>query len=475
MARSIQSQVLVAVVSVWWLTALQASAHEATCAATGNCLAASPATEDTENRRQTQTAINADADGDLELSLLQTQTAINGHSSDTAIAVHKEDATSIAAKKQKVLDLYPLKKDKNAALKKHAQMPLPVAPGQVDAGALEVAVFVPDIGTMCFQGADENQGIYPADHRASPLNSFCAHATWDVGAICADRGFPLLAVEHDACWPELSIWVSRNTTNVNEELNALRQQSVDSITSYTSSHNLPYEFGASWVACSGGPSCSATPVPANAVMWWGANRAYSPEECIGIMDAVVPTIASVTPNIASLTPTNNHICWEGPYDYLMDIANRLSQVPAAAEALFANAPSLVQPITCAARGFASVRDHRDECWMNSAKTMRVETEDDDMGAWVFGGPGWSLRNSLMEYDVQHGLPEFHSIELYTCHVCEPGGANVDRGMLVVLSGILFDGRFTPEYCAGITAGIGQLTAGNTTRHLTAGNATRAHR
>jgi hypothetical protein len=253
----------------------------------------------------------------------------------------------------------------------------------------------------------------------------------------------------------MSVYVLANNTDVTATLTEIREASVAAISSYASAHNIAYEFAVRWVSCSaaGAGGCSTDPPsdPA-AIRWWGANRTYSALECAATIESVVTTLADAAPEpMGSLVPDSGLVCYQGLPGYLQDALDRIRETP---ERLYFS-HSTVEVATCASRGYRTTRDPRDECWPESTKMMRTETEELDMMGFVMGPPGIGLRNTLLAYDAANSRPEFATIDLVTCYVCEVGGANRDRGMLNTNSGSAYIPRYSASFCANAisTAGL----------------------
>jgi hypothetical protein len=252
------------------------------------------------------------------------------------------------------------------------------------------------------------------------------------------------------------MYVRANNTDVSATLTELREASIAAIASYASAHNVDYEFAARWVTCSaaGAGGCSTEPfypLIGSTRRWWGANRTYSARECTETIASVVSTLAAASPEpVGSLVTDSGVVCNEGPMGYLQDALDRIRETPMGLLYLY----SSVENATCASRGYRTTRDPRDECWPESTKTMRTETEELDMGAFVMGPPGIGLRNTLLAYDARHNLPEGTSIDLVSCHVCELGGANRDRGMIHTMSGSAYSSRYSATFCADVLANAG---------------------
>jgi hypothetical protein len=252
----------------------------------------------------------------------------------------------------------------------------------------------------------------------------------------------------------MSVYVRANNTDITATLNEIREESVATISAYASSHNIDYEFAVRWVSCSaaGAGGCSTEPPSdPDAMRWWGANRTYSMSECAETIETVVSTLAAAAPEpMGSLVPDSGLVCNEGPPGYLQDALDRIRETPMRFYYMY----STVEIATCASRGYRTTRDPRDECWPETAKMMHTENEEAEMQGFVMGPPGVGLRNTLLAYDALHELPEFTAIDLVTCHVCELGGANRDRGMLRTLSGSAYTPIYTSSYCANAISNAG---------------------
>lgn len=306
-----------------------------------------------------------------------------------------------------------------------------------------IGSFIPTGGSVCFQGPHYESMLCIAGPRANPGAAITSHTGVQDDVTCAELGFPQLAMERDTCWPTMSIYAAEGA-NVTSALADFRAGSMGIVADYADHRGIDHAFTFRWNTCELCSSCDGCDVSS----WWGDTQSYSPAECATIRAEVGPILQRASGlQMGALISDAGGMCFEGQYDYMAAALGRVMETPMYAMFTQQN----LQASTCAALGYDSVRDARNEIWPDAMTCMRSATEAQDMGNWIAGGPGNDIYSTCAAYDTEHGLPDDNCLEWVTCHVCEPGGANRDRGMLVTMEGAYYDDRFSDEFCAEVLA------------------------
>jgi hypothetical protein len=292
----------------------------------------------------------------------------------------------------------------------------------VDARATP-AHFIPESGTVCFEGETEKSVTSSVSmFRAGPLATFSPHAA-ALNKSCKEAGFPKLISKNDTCWPDKSMW-TKEELDVNQVLTELRARNMAEINSFADRRGISSEYAVAWATCQGGCGQGA----ATGFRWWGADKQYSPMECITAVNSILPTLRKAS-KVGSFIADSASMCWEGPLDYMKTVLRDTQRTPGPGD-MFKNAT--VQEKTCSELGYDDLRDPRDECWPEASKLTKANTPDSPMLSgfsmlgWVMGPDSYLQKMEVT--DVAYGFPNGTSTDLASCN-CQKGGANRDRGML----------------------------------------------
>jgi hypothetical protein len=308
---------------------------------------------------------------------------------------------------------------------------------QAESTAKDVNSFIPEAGTVCFEGPYMGMMAYISGDRAGPLATITAHTAVQYGMTCEQSGFTKLVSSHDACWNGCSMW-TKDTADVNQTLAEFRARNRKEVHAYADRRGVDRDFAMKWATCNGG--CSGG--PQTGFRWWGADRIYNKSECDDfIHHELMPTLRAVaTPQVGSFLTDGGGLCFEGSFDYMNKTLSSTKRT-VVGEMMFRHAR--VMEATCSELGFDKVQDPRDECWPEASKMIKKKGGWLDLGRWALGDTGYIPK--MAESDEKHNYTEGTSMELATCN-CQWGGANRDRGMLVTSSAIDVENKFTDEYC-----------------------------
>lgn len=297
---------------------------------------------------------------------------------------------------------------------------------------------------ICFEGADSNSMknvvAYPRGSVMAQLDSHMGLLTQS----CAEQGFTQQTESPDMCFGAFgaSSYVRPGTTaaslsNFSTYVQGLMRTSV-------AARGLSWDVGLYWASCltcSGGRTGTGD-------RWWGADRAYTTEECAQMTPAVITATHAAVISRGSRTSAfvadTAVTCFEGEHDYITASLAMTKRTPFGD--LFRNA-SVHDGSTCADLGYDSVRDLVDDCWPMASKHMRAATENADMGDWVAGPRSVTITND--HFDAVNNLPQGMARNLTSCFACQAGSANRDRGMLVLQDGSASTGGFFTEQCQAL--------------------------
>lgn len=298
--------------------------------------------------------------------------------------------------------------------------------------------FVDNTEFMCWHGSrDDGMDEAVAYPRGTSMAQMNSH-TGLVDATCQDRGYTQLVASRDACYFHngASSFVRPGTTQA--QLDDFQTYVHGLIQTNLNARGLSQDLGMRWTTCL---PCGGG-LPGQVYRWWGATRAYSPEECVyqEYTADVLAAMQAAQPRRGAFESDGGEVCFEGEYSYMAATLAMTKGTPFGFH--FGNA--VVHEATCVSMGYSSIRDLVDECWPMSTKLMRVETEEDDMSRWV-GGYVASHR----DFDTAHGLPAGLAVNLTSCFSCQAGGANRDRGMLSTLEGDRSNGGFFTAQCEAL--------------------------
>jgi hypothetical protein len=247
-----------------------------------------------------------------------------------------------------------------------------------------------------------------------------------------------VAIAEDACTKDMTVY-TKQTLDVNQTLEAIRAQNLREIHDYADRRNISYDTAMAWTVCNGG--CTDNIDKKEGFRWWGADRWVDQRECDALNDGLLLQMLEVaTPKIGAFVPDSGVACWEGQFDYMEKTLAKLKRTPAGDD-LFKHAT--VKATTCKELGYGATRDPRDECWLEASKCMRRETNQQDMGNWVFGPASLAVNMPLS--DKARGYPKGTSLDLFSCQ-CERPGAARERGMWLTLNNEGLSARYTDEFC-----------------------------
>ena len=128
----------------------------------------------------------------------------------------------------------------------------------------------------------------------------------------------------------------------------------------------------------------------------------------------------------SVTPNSALVCFEGSIATLELYLESTIRTPLGT--IFSD--SVISEQNCLERGYDMPRDVIDECWADTAKVMRAETEDEDLSAWV--GEYMGALHDFDSSDLSGG--RWNTRDWVACNACFPGGAVRARGLWTTMHG-----------------------------------------
>jgi hypothetical protein len=272
----------------------------------------------------------------------------------------------------------------------------------------------------CVEGDFHDSETAHSLMRASPITSLYYTHEYQEGHTCASLGYTELFQEHDDCWQHFTRWIRPGVPAERANYGAANGGLwLDILDLYDRDHGYPLHTSREWTACG---ICTGNSVVRTEA--WGssfdcANATESEPRVIANMRLATTADGSAIPR-GSITPNSDVVCFEGSMaDMEMYLEHTLT-TPLGS--LFSD--SVVSEQNCLERGFDMVRDLIDECWPASAKVFRAETEDEDLGAWI-----WAYQSAIQDYDssdLSSGL--WNTADWVACRACFPGGAVRGRGL-----------------------------------------------
>lgn len=272
----------------------------------------------------------------------------------------------------------------------------------------------------CIEGDFHDSETAHSLMRASPITSLYYSHEYHEGQTCASRGYTELLQESDDCWSTFTRWIRPGVPAERAQYGTANGGLwLDIIDLYDHDHGYPEGTSREWVACG---ICNADSRVRTET--WGSsfecvNALESEPRVIANMRLATTTDGDPIPR-GSIVPNSNLVCFEGSIPDLEFYLESTMRTPLGS--VFSD--SVISEQNCFERGFEMVRDLIDECWPNTAKVMRVETEDTDLIYWIN-----VYQNAMAEYDSSSlSDGKWSTYDWVSCNACMPGGAVRARGL-----------------------------------------------
>jgi hypothetical protein len=271
----------------------------------------------------------------------------------------------------------------------------------------------------CIEGDFHDSETAHSLMRASPITSLYYSHEYHEGQTCASRGYTELLQEHDDCWSIFSRWIRPGVPAERATYGtAAGGLWLDIIDLYDRDHGYPEGTSREWVACGICTHDSVVRTGAFGTSYECANALESEPRVMVNMRQATTEDGDAIPR-GSITPNSGNVCYDGAVaDLEVYLADTL-RTPLGS--IFSE--SVVSEENCEERGYDMIRDLIDECWPNAAKSLRADTEMEDLGQWIFE------YQSAMDYDSSE-LSDGHwnTRDWVSCRACYPGGAVRARGL-----------------------------------------------
>jgi len=280
--------------------------------------------------------------------------------------------------------------------------------------------FISEDYIACIEGDFHDSETAHSLMRASPITSLWYSQEYHEGQTCASHGYTEEFQSQDDCWHIFTRWVRPGVpaerANYGTAMGGLWTDIIDL---YDRDHGYPQHTSREWVACG---ICTADSVVRTE--GWGSSYVCdsaldSEPRVIANMRIATTADGSAIPR-GSITPNNDAVCFDGSIATLEHYLAQTLTTPFGS--VFSD--SVVSEQNCLERGFDMVRDLIDECWPDTAKVFRTETEEEDLGEWM-----QAYQGSIQDYDssgLSNGLWSTH--DWVSCRACFPGGAVRSRGL-----------------------------------------------
>jgi hypothetical protein len=278
----------------------------------------------------------------------------------------------------------------------------------------------------CIEGDFHDSETAHSLMRASPITSLYYSHEYHEGQSCVSRGYTELLQEHDDCWSHFTRWVRPGVpaerANYGTAAGGLWTDVIDL---YDQDHGYPEGTSREWTACGICTADSKVRTEAWGAGFQCANALESEPRVIANMRLATTADGEPIPR-GSVTPNSESVCFEASIADLELYLETTRTTPLGS--IFSD--SVISEQNCFERGFEMVRDLIDECWPNSAKVMRVETEDEDLGAWIADYTG-----AMSGYDSSSlSDGKWNTFDWVSCNACMPGGAVRARGLWTTMHG-----------------------------------------
>lgn len=278
----------------------------------------------------------------------------------------------------------------------------------------------------CYEGDFHDSETAHSLMRASPITSLYYSHEYHEGQTCESRGYSVLFQENDDCWEHFTHWIRPGTPQDRANYGAADGGLwVDVLDQYDRDHGYPEGTSREWVSCGICTGQSKVRLESWGSSYECASALDSEPRVLAAMGRATDEDGNLIPR-GSITPNSGATCFEGSISTLEHYLERTLTTPLGA--LFSE--SAISDQTCLERGYDMPRDLIDECWADTAKVMRAETEDEDLGTWVM-----DYINVLHGYDSSElSGGRWNTLDWVACNACFPGGAVRARGLWTTMHG-----------------------------------------